>query len=133
MAEQGARIALVAHDRLKPDMAAWVVRHRAALARCEIVSTATTGAMVLRECPDITLRRVLSGPLGGDQQIGALIAEGRIDALFFFVDPMTPMPHDVDVKALLRVALVHDVACAFSARSADLLVAGGALVARDPA
>jgi methylglyoxal synthase len=128
MAEQGARIALVAHDRLKPDMALWVARHRDALARCTIVSTATTGAMVLRECPDISMRRVLSGPLGGDQQIGALIAEGRIDALFFFVDPMTPMPHDVDVKALLRVALVHDVACAFSARSADLLVAGGALL-----
>ncbi|MBR0663616.1 methylglyoxal synthase [Roseomonas hellenica] len=129
-AKGGARVALVAHDRLKPAMTVWVARHRATLTTCEVVATATTGSMVQRECPDVAVCTVLSGPLGGDQQIGALIAEGRIDALIFFVDPLTPMPHDVDVKALLRVALVHDVACAFSERSADFLVAGGALASR---
>lgn len=74
--------------------------------------------------PSLDIRRMKSGPLGGDQQIGALIAEGFIDALIFFPDPLTPMPHDVDVKALLRLTLVYDIPCVFNPRTADMLSGG---------
>jgi methylglyoxal synthase len=120
-------VALIAHDRLKPDMVAWASRHRMELSTCDVVCTATTGGLVAEHCPDVQVMTVKSGPLGGDQQIGAMIADGRVDAMVFFADPLTPMPHDVDVKALLRIALVYDLPCAFSARTADLLVAGGLL------
>ena len=116
-------IALIAHDRTKPALAEWVRRNEHILARHHIVATATTGSVIREDCPGLSLDTVKSGPLGGDQQIGAMIAEGRIDALVFFPDPLTPMPHDVDVKALLRLALVYDVPCAFNLRSADLLIA----------
>ncbi|HPG02626.1 MAG TPA: methylglyoxal synthase [Beijerinckiaceae bacterium] len=120
-------IALVAHDLKKEALAAWAKRNERALARCALVSTGTTGAVVMETCPSLDIRRMKSGPLGGDQQIGALIAEGAIDALIFFPDPLTPMPHDVDVKALLRLTLVYDIPCAFNPRTADMLVAGGLL------
>lgn len=120
-------IALVAHDKQKPSLAAWVSDHRADLAAHKVVATATTGKTILDFCPDLEIRTVASGPMGGDQQIGALITEGAIDALIFFPDPLTPMPHDVDVKALLRIALVHDVPCAFNRASAELMVRGGLL------
>jgi methylglyoxal synthase len=116
-------IALVAHDAKKDEMVRFATTHRAALAGFRLVATGTTGARVQEACPDLPVHRVKSGPLGGDQQIGAMIAEGRIGALIFFPDPLTPMPHDVDVKALLRLALVYDVPCAFNLRSADLLIA----------
>jgi methylglyoxal synthase len=118
-------VALIAHDAKKPALADWVTRHKAALAGHQVVCTATTGGVVRAACPDLSVRLVKSGPLGGDQQIGALIAEGEIGALIFFPDPLTPMPHDVDVKALLRLALLYDVPCAFNLRTADLLVASG--------
>lgn len=120
-------IALIAHDEKKPALAAWAKRNEQALARCELVATGTTGTVVMEHCPSLKVRRVNSGPLGGDQQIGALIAEGRIDALVFFPDPLTPMPHDVDVKALLRLTLVSDTPCAFNVRTADMLVKSGML------
>ncbi|MDE2364254.1 MAG: methylglyoxal synthase [Hyphomicrobiales bacterium] len=120
-------IALIAHDVKKPLLAAWAKRNAAALARCDLVATGTTGGVIMQECPGLKIACVKSGPLGGDQQIGAMIAEGRIDALIFFPDPLTPMPHDVDVKALLRLTLVYDIPCAFNLRTADLLVAAGAL------
>ena len=116
-------IALIAHDRTKPALADWTRRNEHILAAHRIVATATTGSVIRETCPALALDTVKSGPLGGDQQIGAMIAEGRIDALVFFPDPLTPMPHDVDVKALLRLALVYDVPCAFNPRSADLLIA----------
>ena len=116
-------IALIAHDRTKPALADWARRHADILVRHRMIATATTGNMIRESCPELELTTVKSGPLGGDQQIGALIAEGGIDALVFFPDPLTPMPHDVDVKALLRLALVYDVPCAFNPRSADLLIA----------
>ncbi len=120
-------IALIAHDEKKQALADWARRNEQALAACTLVSTGTTGAVVMQACPSLDIRRMKSGPLGGDQQIGAMIAEGAIDALVFFPDPMTPMPHDVDVKALLRLTLVYDIPCAFNPRTADMLVKGGVL------
>jgi methylglyoxal synthase len=116
------RLALVAHDNKKPALAAWAARNRALLERHGVVATATTGGVLKEFCPDLDVRTVLSGPLGGDQQIGAMIAEGRIAALVFFPDAMTPMPHDVDVKALMRMAILYDVPFALNRATADLLV-----------
>lgn len=125
-------IALVAHDQKKAAMATWVSQHRAELAGHHVISTATTGKVVAEMCPGLRIDSVKSGPMGGDQQIGAMIAEGRIDALVFFPDPLTPMPHDVDVKALLRLALLYDIPSAFNRRTADLLVRSGFLTAARP-
>lgn len=120
-------IALVAHDQKKQALADWAKRNEQALSTCNLVATGTTGGVIMQHCPSLHIARVKSGPLGGDQQIGAMIAVGKIDALVFFPDPLTPMPHDVDVKALLRLTLVYDVPCAFNPRTADLLVAAGVL------
>lgn len=120
----GRAIALIAHDDRKDAMAAWAERHRAALSRHPLVATGTTGGRIVARCPELAVTRLKSGPLGGDQQIGAMIAEGRIRALFFFVDPLSPMPHDVDVKALTRIALVYDIPMALSQSTAELLIAG---------
>lgn len=120
-------IGLVAHDEKKKALADWVTRNAAALQHHHLVATATTGRVIREMVPGITLTTVKSGPLGGDQQIGAMIAEGRLDALIFFADPLTPLPHDVDVKALLRLVLVYDIPAAFSPATADLLVKGGVI------
>jgi methylglyoxal synthase len=117
-------IALVAHDRKKAALAAFVARHRTFFAGHELHATGTTGGRILKRFPKLRLTRLKSGPLGGDQQIGALIAEGRIGALFFFVDPLSPHPHDVDVKALTRLALVYDVPMALNEATAEMVVAG---------
>ena len=120
-------LALVAHDRMKPVMADWAERHRKLLATHAIICTGTTGRIVAERCPELGITRVASGPMGGDQQIGARIVAKEIDGLFFFVDPLSPHPHDVDVKALMRLAVVYDVPLALSARTADLLVQAGLL------
>jgi methylglyoxal synthase len=116
------RIALVAHDRKKPELVGWVRANAAVLGRHLLWSTGTTGARVREACPQLEVTRLRSGPLGGDQQIGALIAEGRIDILIFFSDPLSPLPHDVDVKALTRLATLYNVACATNRATADFLV-----------
>jgi methylglyoxal synthase len=118
-----ARLALIAHDEKKDDLVAFCRRHVDVLSHLAIVATGTTGGRILEVCPNLSLRRVKSGPLGGDQQIGALIAEGEIDLLVFFVDPLTPMPHDVDVKALMRLAIVYDIPLALNEATAELLFA----------
>ena len=118
------RLALIAHDQMKPRMVEWAERHRASLALCDIVATGTTGGRILERCPELSITRMKSGPLGGDQQIGALIAEDKIDGLVFFVDPLSPHPHDVDVKALTRLALVYDIPMACNPATAELMVAG---------
>ena len=115
-------IALVAHDAKKDDMVAWVGRHIDRLKSCDLVATGTTGARILERHPDLRLRRLKSGPLGGDQQLGAMIAEGQLDVLIFFIDPLSPMPHDVDVKALTRLAVVYDLPTAYNPATADLVV-----------
>ena len=115
------RIALIAHDNRKPDLVEWARFNRGTLARHELYATGTTGALVAREL-DLTVNRFLSGPLGGDQQVGAAIAEGRIDFVVFFWDPLEPQPHDVDVKALLRITVVYNIPIACNRSTADFLL-----------
>ncbi|MBS7696365.1 MULTISPECIES: methylglyoxal synthase [unclassified Chelatococcus] len=116
-------IALVAHDAKKDAMADFAAAHRLKLSACDLFATGTTGGRVMERCPELQVQRLKSGPLGGDQQIGALIAEGRIDALIFFVDPLSPLPHDVDVKALTRLGLVYDIAMALNPVTAEMVLA----------
>lgn len=115
-------IALIAHDQKKPDMLAWVGRHLPVLGRHRLVATGTTGSLIARAHPALDITPMQSGPLGGDQQIGALIVEGRIGLLVFLVDPLSPHPHDVDVKALTRLAVVYDVPMACNLATADMLI-----------
>jgi methylglyoxal synthase len=115
------RIALIAHDNRKADLLAWARFNRGALSKHELLATGTTGALLADELR-LDVHQFLSGPLGGDQQVGAAIAEGRIDAVIFFWDPLEPHPHDVDVKALLRVAVVHNVAIACNRATADFVM-----------
>jgi methylglyoxal synthase len=120
-------IGMIAHDRKKPELAQWASDHAELIAPHRIVATATTGSVLKQSMPDLEIRLVKSGPLGGDQQIGAMIAQGELDALFFFPDPLQAQPHDVDVKALLRLVLVYDIPAAFSPRTATALAQSGLL------
>ena len=115
-------LALVAHDAKKAEMAEFVASRVDAIRPFKLVATGTTGARIVERCPELSVTRLKSGPLGGDQQIGALIAEGQIDALIFFVDPLSPHPHDVDVKALMRLALVYNIPMALNRATADRLI-----------
>ncbi|MBN8953162.1 MULTISPECIES: methylglyoxal synthase [unclassified Rhizobium] len=115
-------IALIAHDQKKDAMAEFARRNAAALTGWHIVATGTTGGRVLDVAPDLKVTRMKSGPLGGDQQIGALIATGEIDMLIFFIDPLTPLPHDVDVKALTRLAVLYDIPMALNESTAERLI-----------
>jgi len=115
------RIALIAHDNCKSDLLAWARFNRDTLADHELHATGTTGLMLHQEL-GLDVVRFLSGPLGGDQQVGAGIVEGRIDFVIFFWDPLEPHPHDVDVKALLRVAVVHNAPIACNRATADFLL-----------
>lgn len=115
------RVVLIAHDDRKSDLLDWARFNREVLARHELYGTGTSGALVAEEL-DLPVHRFLSGPLGGDQQVGAGIAEGRLDIVVFFWDPLRPQPHDVDVKALLRVAVVHDCPIACNRATADFLL-----------
>ena len=115
------RIALIAHDNRKSDLLSWARYNRSELARHELIATGTTGALLQDEL-DLDIDCYLSGPLGGDQQVGAAIAEGRVDAVVFFWDPLEPHPHDVDVKALLRIAVVYNVPIACNRATADFML-----------
>ncbi|MEO3997222.1 methylglyoxal synthase [Mesorhizobium sp. CAU 1732] len=117
------RLALIAHDQKKDDLVAFCAAHAGFLAGCDIVATGTTGARIAEANPALSVRRLKSGPLGGDQQIGALIAEAAVDAVIFLVDPLTPMPHDVDVKALMRLAIVYDIPIALNVATAEMILA----------
>jgi methylglyoxal synthase len=114
-------IALIAHDNLKADLLDWARYNRGTLAKHELHATGTTGTLLAEEL-GLDVQRFLSGPLGGDQQIGAAIAEGRIDFVVFFWDPLEPHPHDVDVKALLRIAVVYNVPIACNRATADFIL-----------
>lgn len=115
------RIALVAHDNKKKDLIEWAIFNKAELARHELIATGTTGKL-LEDQLDRPVKKLLSGPLGGDQQIGALIAGGDIDALIFFWDPMEAQPHDSDVKALLRIAIAWNCILACDRSTADFVL-----------
>ena len=115
------RIALVAHDNKKDDLIDWATYNKAVLTKHQLFATGTTGRL-LEEALDISVVRLLSGPLGGDQQIGALIAEGKVDMLFFFWDRMQAQPHDPDIKALLRLGVVWNIPMACDRATADFLL-----------
>lgn len=121
------QLALVAHDRKKEDLADWVEQHHGLLSPHALFCTGTTGQALAERCPDLSITMMKSGPLGGDQQIGSLIADGRVDALIFFTDPLSPHPHDVDVKALARLATVYDIPMACSPATANLIAQSGYL------
>ena len=115
------RIALIAHDSKKSDLAEWARFNKELLNEHDLVATGTTGLVIQTEL-GIPVSRLKSGPLGGDQQIGSMIADGQIDLLVFFWDPMEPQPHDPDVKALLRIAVVWNVPVACNRATADFVV-----------
>jgi methylglyoxal synthase len=115
------RIALVAHDGQKQNLLEWAKYNRGTLAAHEIWATGTTGTM-METALDFPVHKLLSGPLGGDQQIGAMIVEGKIDFLIFFWDPLEPQPHDPDVKALLRMAVVWNIPTACDRATADFVI-----------
>jgi methylglyoxal synthase len=122
------RIALVAHDGRKADLLEWAAFNRDVLARHALVGTGTTGRL-LEEQLGLPVAKLRSGPLGGDQQIGALITEGGLDCLVFFWDPLAPVPHDSDVKALLRIAVLWNVPVACNRASADFLISSPLMAA----
>ena len=111
-------LALIAHDQKKAEMVSWAMKNKDSLARFNLCGTGTTAKLV-GDATGLEVKRYLSGPLGGDQQIGAKIAEGEIDAVVFFWDPLNAQPHDPDVKALLRIAVVYDIPIATNTATAN--------------
>jgi len=115
-------IAIIAHDNYKDDVVDWARKNQPVLKQFHLYCTGTTGGRIAKAVEGLHVTRLLSGPLGGDQQIGALAAEKKIDGIIFFIDPMTAHPHDVDVKALIRLAIVHQIPMALNRATADAVI-----------
>lgn len=115
------RVALVAHDKRKEELLQWARQHREGLAPHHLVATGTTGK-IIEDDLGLTVEKLMSGPLGGDQQLGAMIAEGQMDLIVFFWDPLEAQPHDSDVKALIRLAVVWNIIIACNITTADFVM-----------
>ncbi len=126
MADNLKTLALIAHDGKKADMVAFALSHKEVLQRYELIATRTTGQLLRDKC-GLDVRQMLSGPMGGDAQIAAQVAEGRIEAVFFFVDPLSAQPHDPDIQGLLRICNVHNVPLATNAATAGYIISSKAL------
>lgn len=134
MTDRALSIGLVAHDAMKQILVDWVGNHKTQLQDCQLYATGTTTRALKAAHTDLNVTGLTSGPLGGDQQLGAMISEGKLDVLIFFQDPMTAQPHDVDVKALVRLSTLYDVALACNPATATLLMSSpklGGLVQRN--
>lgn len=117
----GPRVALIAHDGRKDDLTEWADFNRGTLEHCELIATGTTGSRIAR-ATSLRIELLLSGPLGGDAQVGAMLVDAKLDLIVFFWDPLTSQPHDVDVKALLRLAVLYNVPIACNRATADFLI-----------
>jgi methylglyoxal synthase len=126
MSEMAKTLALIAHDGKKADMVAFALSNKEVLQRYDLVATKTTGQLLIEKC-GLNVRQMLSGPLGGDAQIAGQVAEGKIEAVFFFVDPLTANPHDPDIQGLLRICNVHNVPLATNAATAKYIISTQAL------
>jgi methylglyoxal synthase len=125
--KQKKRIALVAHDNKKRDLMEWARFNKVLLSHHELYATGTTGRL-LEQAIGVHVNKLQSGPLGGDQQVGAMIAEGALDFMIFFWDPLSPQPHDTDVKALLRIAVVWNLPVACNRATADFMISSTCMV-----
>jgi methylglyoxal synthase len=126
MTDNPKTLALIAHDGKKADMVAFALQYKDVLQKYELVATATTGHLLKEKC-GLSVRQMLSGPMGGDAQIAAQVAEGKIEAVFFFVDPLSAQPHDPDIQGLLRICNVHNVPLATNAATASFIISQRAL------
>lgn len=126
MTDERKTLALIAHDGKKADMVAFALSHKDVLERYNLVATSTTGQLLQEKC-GLTVTRMLSGPLGGDAQIAAQVAEGHIEAVFFFIDPLGKHPHDPDIQGLLRICNAHNVPLATNAATASYIISPRAL------